>query len=132
MDCCCAAEYTTIGTSHEWHMMAITLEKQAIAMENIARDLRNRARICREAGEKDIYEMARLSEEMGLYDLPPQVCIVHLRFVPCRHGEPESACYTSIREDEVNVVHRYQHSEINEAEARAILDHLELQRNDGD
>lgn len=75
-------------------------------------------------------EMVAISEEMGLYDLPPQVCIVHLAHVPCRHGEPESNCWTSIREDEVTVVRRYQHSEINEAEARAILDHLELQRND--
>lgn len=53
MECCCAAEYTTVGTPHEWHMMAITLEKQAIALENIARDLRNRARIAREAGLRE-------------------------------------------------------------------------------
>lgn len=33
-------------------------------------------------------EMVSLSEEMGLYDLPPEACMVHLRMVPCRKDEP--------------------------------------------
>lgn len=33
-------------------------------------------------------EMARITEELGLYDLPPQACMIHLRMVPCRGKGP--------------------------------------------
>jgi hypothetical protein len=34
--------------------------------------------------EEAMRELTRLSEELGLYDIPPQVCITHMRHVPCR------------------------------------------------
>ena len=33
-------------------------------------------------------EMVALSEELGLYDLPPEACMTHLRMVPCRKDGP--------------------------------------------
>lgn len=29
-------------------------------------------------------ELVRLSEELGLYDMPAVVCVAHMRFIPCR------------------------------------------------
>jgi hypothetical protein len=37
-----------------------------------------------EEREEALREMIRLAEELKLYDLPPEVCTVHKRFVPCR------------------------------------------------
>lgn len=33
-------------------------------------------------------ELAELSEELGLYGVPPQACMAHLRMVPCRKPGP--------------------------------------------
>lgn len=54
------------------------------------------------------------------------VCVVHLAFVPCRHGEPDSQCHTSTRADNVSVVRMYQNSLITQSQAHARIDRMEL------
>jgi hypothetical protein len=51
-------------------------------------------------------ELIRLSEEMGLYDIPREVCVTHKRFVPCRHYNDE--CLLSSRPDDIKAVEIYQ------------------------
>jgi hypothetical protein len=35
-------------------------------------------------GNDAMREIVQISEEYWLYDLPPVVCMTHLRFLPCR------------------------------------------------
>lgn len=50
-------------------------------------------------------ELAALSEELGLYDLPLQVCLAHMRFAPCRKKE---GCFYSIAAGDIERVMKYQ------------------------
>ena len=59
-----------------------------------------------------IEEMVRVSEELGLYNYGPTVCMSHLRFTPCRRGKDTGTCSFSSREEDVERVARYQASEM--------------------
>jgi hypothetical protein len=50
-------------------------------------------------------EMVQLSEELGLYDEPPTVCIIHKRFIPCRNGH---GCIFSSEPDDIDTVRKFQ------------------------
>jgi hypothetical protein len=58
-------------------------------------------------------------------DVGPTVCVVHLRYVPCRKGEPESRCHISTNQKAVEIVREYQLSNITESEAHARMDRIQ-------
>lgn len=62
-------------------------------------------------------------------DIPPTVCVVHLRFVPCRRDEPESRCHISTDPKQVTIVRDYQTGKLSESFTHAALDRL--QQSDG-
>lgn len=54
-------------------------------------------------------EMVRLSEELGLYDLPQQeVCLTHYRINICRKGAREGGCAWSHEPADIAAVRAHQ------------------------
>lgn len=56
----------------------------------------------------DLRDLIRLSQELKLYDLPPEVCVTHKRFVPCRKNDEE--CFFSSDPGDIGRVRAYQSS----------------------
>jgi hypothetical protein len=52
--------------------------------------------------------LTAITEELGLYDDAPTVCITHLRFFPCRHESADSPCALSTTAADVEAVRIYQ------------------------
>lgn len=53
-------------------------------------------------------KLVKLSEELGLYDMPPEVCLTHKRHIPCRPGMREGGCVFSTASEDVQMVRDYQ------------------------
>lgn len=49
-------------------------------------------------------EMVRIAEEHGFYEIKPQVCITHMRFLPCRRKE---GCVFSTDPDDIESVREF-------------------------
>lgn len=52
-----------------------------------------------------IEELSRIAEEYGLYDIPPEACITHKRFIPCRK---QDGCVFSSDPEDIRMVREYQ------------------------
>jgi hypothetical protein len=50
-------------------------------------------------------EMVAIGEEAGLYDIGPQVCVTHQRFLPCRKAD---GCVPSGDQADIAQVAAYQ------------------------
>lgn len=58
------------------------------------------------AAKRIARRLTELAEELGLYDLPPEVCVTHKRFVPCRRDDKD--CIFSSLPDDVKMVREFQ------------------------
>jgi hypothetical protein len=52
--------------------------------------------------------LVAITEELGLYDDNPAVCVTHLRFIPCRRESTDAPCVLSTEASDVEVVRIYQ------------------------
>lgn len=54
------------------------------------------------------YRANHEAAEAAYFSVDVRVCTVHNRFVPCRHGSPDSECYISARKEDIQRVQSYQ------------------------
>lgn len=54
-----------------------------------------------------LQELVRVSEELGLHDVLPEVCTAHMRYTPCRKGSEESPCVFSSDPGDMRKVREY-------------------------
>ena len=69
--------------------------------------------------------MAEYYAEGGSDEEPHPVCVVHLAWIPCRHGRPDSPCEWRNDETSQTVVGRFHAGELSRWEALDLLKELE-------
>ena len=56
----------------------------------------------------EMNDLVRLTEELGLYDTLPAVCVTHKRFIPCRRNNELSKCIFSSDPEDIDMVRKFQ------------------------